>query len=302
VIITFPASTSPANVTLAPLTRGGVRRDFEGSELMEPGKYDNISLIEYHDLPSWSKSTLDKIHKSPAHFLEWRNRPKESTAAMDFGRALHCAVLTPELYSNEYAIFPSCDRRTKEGKAIYQEFVDKSAGKEPISSSDAAKVERMKGEIFSHPLASSLLNNGEAEQSFFWIDPHTNLECKARPDYLTLSNICIDLKVSNSAEYHTFQRTAYKFRYHVQGAFFIDGIFHATGRRCDDFVLVVIEDEAPHGIMVYVFDDLAINAGRKGYQSDLETIVDWQGNPDLYKTVYQSSTEPIELSLPPWAE
>lgn len=268
---------------------------------MKIGKYDNISLEQYHKMEGWSKSSLDKISKSPAHYLEAKSNPKEPTAAMAFGSALHCAVLTPELYESEYVVAPICDRRTKEGKATWQEFVDKSAGKSIIDYDTSGKVELMKKTIFSHPLASSLLKSGEAEQSFFWEDPRTKLLCKVRPDYLRNDNVCIDLKTASSADFFEFQRSAYKFRYHVQGAFFIDGIFHSTGRQCDEFVLIVIETEPPFGLMVFVLDDDAINIGRVTYQRDLDTVVDWQEHPELYAAVYKESLSPVELSLPPWA-
>ena len=268
---------------------------------MKSGKYDDITLEQYHNMEGWSKSSLDKIDKSPAHYLESKQNPKEQTAAMAFGSALHCAVLTPELYESEYCIALKCDRRTKDGKAAWQQFVDESAGKVVIEAESAGKVELMKKAIFSHPLASSLLKNGEAEQSFFWTDPRTGLLCKCRPDYLRNDKICIDLKTASSAEYFDFQRSAYNFRYHVQGAFFIDGIFHATGMLCGEFVLIVIETEPPFGIMVFILDEDAIKTGRVTYQQDLDTIVDWQEHPEFYESVYKQSLNPIELSLPPWA-
>lgn len=269
---------------------------------METGKYDNITLEQYHTMEGWSKSALDKIARSPAHFLEAKKNPKEPSPAMQFGSALHCAVLTPELYESEYCIAPKCDRRKKESKEIWSNFLAESAGKAVIEAESAGKIELMKNALYNHPLASALLKNGEAEQSFFWEDPRTGMLCKVRPDYLTNQNVCVDLKTASSAEYDDFQRSAYKFRYHVQGAFFIDGIFHSTGRVCDEFVLIVIETEAPFGIMVYVLDDYAIKIGRTTYEMDLDTVVDWQTRPELYNNVYRQSSDPVELSLPLWAK
>jgi hypothetical protein len=49
---------------------------------MKPGKYDDISLPEYHKMPEWSKSMLDHINKSPAHYIEWKANPPEPTDSM----------------------------------------------------------------------------------------------------------------------------------------------------------------------------------------------------------------------------
>jgi len=272
-----------------------------GVPKMETGKYDNITLKQYHEMPGWSKSRLDLINRSPAHMIETQKN-KVTTPAMAFGSALHCAVLTPALYELEYCVIPECDRRTKAGKELYAEFVIENKGKTVIDSADAANVELMKMSIFSHPLASAMLTGGEAEQSFFWIEPLTRLRCKARPDYLRHDGICIDLKTTDNATYNSFQRSMYKYRYHVQGAFFSDGVFQAVNKQVTDFVLIAIEKEPPFGIMVYRLDDLAIDAGRVEYKKNLATALDWEKCPESFEIVYPISEEPIELLLPAWAE
>ena len=269
---------------------------------MEAGKYDNISLSEYHKMPGWSKTALDHINKSPAHYLEWLANPPEQTPAMAFGSALHCAVLTPELYEKSYCIAPIFDKRTTAGKAAYADFLKSSEGKTAIDTESAGKIVRMKNAIFAHPLAAEIFSNGEAEQSFFWTDAKTGLDCKARPDYFRNDGIVADLKSCSDASFKAFQRSVYNYRYHVQGAFFMDGIFQASKMDCTDFVLVAIESEAPFGIMVYRLDEMAIGAGKISYQENLATIKDWKEKPEFYKTVYPLSNSPIEMPLPAWAE
>jgi hypothetical protein len=269
---------------------------------MKPGKYDNISLTEYHKLPAWSKTALDKINRSPAHYLEWIANPPEQTPAMAFGSALHCAVLTPELYQNQYVVAPAIDRRTTAGKAAWKEFETEMSGKSIISAESCGQIERMKVEILNHPLASQILSNGDAEQSFFWTDPKTSLDCKARTDYCRTDGIVVDLKTCENAGFKDFQRSVYNYRYHVQGAFFMDGIFQATGKQCTDFVLLAVEKEPPFGIMVYRLDDMAIDTGRAAYQDNLLEIKQWKEHPEAYKTVYQLSQNPVEMPLPAWAD
>jgi hypothetical protein len=269
---------------------------------MKTGKYDNISLSEYHKLPAWSKTALDKIDRSPAHYLEWIANPPEQTPAMRFGGALHCAVLTPELYKNQYCFYPVCDLRTKAGKEFFAAFSNENKDKIKLDIETASQIERLKTAIFEHPLASQILSNGEAEQSFFWIDPKTNLDCKARPDYIRNDGICADLKTCADATFKEFQRSVYNYRYHVQGAFFMDGVFQATGKQCSDFVLIAVEKEPPFGIEIYRLDDLAIDTGRIAYQENLATVKEWKEKPDLYKTVYPESKNPIDMPLPAWAD
>ena len=269
---------------------------------MQTGKYDDISLAKYHTMEGWSKSALDKINRSPAHYMESIANPPEQTAAMAFGSALHCAVLTPELYKTQYVIAPECDRRTKISKETYAAFLATSEGKSSVTAEQAGLIERVSQAVLAHPLASQFLTNGEAEQSYFWNDAKTGLLCKCRPDYQRNDGITIDLKTCEDARFPAFQRSVHNYRYHVQGAFFMDGIFYATGKQCTDFVLIAVEKEAPFGVMVYRIDDLAIDAGRIAYERNLADVKEWKEKPELYATVYQSSTNPVEMPLPAWAE
>jgi hypothetical protein len=267
---------------------------------MYSGKVD-ISLKEYHSCEGWSKSKLDQVNTSVAHHLYKKENPTQ-TEAMIFGSVLHCLVLTPEIFATEFAILPVCDRRTKEGKEVYANFVASSGDKQVISLDFFEQATSMRNAIFGHKLASQLLRNGEAEKSFFWTDERTKMLCKCRPDYLRDDGICIDVKSTNDASFRSFQKSIFDFRYHVQAAYFSDGVEAATGSKVTDFVLIVVEKEPPYGIMVYILDDNAIEKGREEYRKNLDTIVDWSNNPDKYKTVYPISEDPIEISLPYWAE
>lgn len=94
---------------------------------------------EYHDAEGVSKSDLDLVHKSPLHYITAKNSQKVQTEALLFGSALHKFVLENNEFSSEFTTAPLCDRRTKEGKAIYADFLEKSVGKEVITSEHLEK-------------------------------------------------------------------------------------------------------------------------------------------------------------------
>lgn len=79
---------------------------------------------EYHANKAVSKSDLDLINRSPLHYINAVKNPKEQTESMLFGSVVHKLVLEPETFAAEYIAAPKCDRRTKEGKARWQEFID----------------------------------------------------------------------------------------------------------------------------------------------------------------------------------
>ena len=59
---------------------------------------------QYHSAPGISASGLKSIHKkSVYHFIN--QKPFESSA-MALGTAVHCAMLEPESYYNEFHVMP----------------------------------------------------------------------------------------------------------------------------------------------------------------------------------------------------
>jgi exodeoxyribonuclease VIII len=69
-----------------------------------------------------SYSSLKAFSISPKHFINYRNKPKETTPALTYGQALHCMLLEPQEFNDTFTIMPSVDKRTKEGKEIFAAF------------------------------------------------------------------------------------------------------------------------------------------------------------------------------------
>ena len=75
----------------------------------------DMPAADYHAAKALSKSGLDQFRKSPAHFRAWQDgRTKNETSpALEFGSAAHCAVLEPERFVITYKLFTG-DRRSKQ--------------------------------------------------------------------------------------------------------------------------------------------------------------------------------------------
>lgn len=59
----------------------------------------------YHADEALGHSALLKILRSPSHYLDYLSKRSAPTAAFGFGKAVHSAVLEPELFSVTYAVF-----------------------------------------------------------------------------------------------------------------------------------------------------------------------------------------------------
>lgn len=201
--------------------------------------------------PRLSQTTLKTVlSQSPAHAKYQLDNPQESTPAQKLGTAAHCRILDGVgVFDQRYAVAPICDRRTKEGKAIFEAFLAEHGSKEIISTADLAVIEGMACAVAGHPLASRLFEGGTAEVSAFGsID---GVPIKGRYDYLhQVDGVLIDLKTTRDASPDEVQRYTVKYGLHIQ-QFVYSEIFRSIfGKAPNDFIFLMVEKNPPHGVAV----------------------------------------------------
>jgi hypothetical protein len=265
-----------------------------------PGIYRGLSNEAYHAGPGVSKSQLDHLARSPYHY--WFNvltgqGKRTETPAMAFGTNVHTAILEPKLFAN-YVVMPKVDGRTKEGKLAKEtaEALAAERGTRIISADDYQAIMQVQGSFQEHPVAQAL-TVGEPELSIYWSDPDTDVLCRCRPDWLGEGCI-IDLKTTEDASPDAFTRSAYKWRYFVQAAFYLDGC-RANDIELDDFFFAAIEKAPPNIVMAYEATDELIAAGRLEYKRLLRRLVECQ---NAHSWPGYADNEPVlPLYLPRYA-
>lgn len=254
----------------------------------------------YHaDTSRISKSGLDLINKCPAKYFEkYLNpnaEPEKRTEALIEGNAFHVLSLEPEIFPHHFVVKP--DFKGHGSVARREAFEAENKDKEIISMDTWVKISRMRNSLISHPVAKELLSLGLAEQTVLWTDELTGAPCKSRHDWFNIPHkFIVDLKSTEDASDAEFARSAFKYRYHVQAAFYLDGAI-ANGMDPKGFVFIAVEKKPPFLVNVFYADDDFIEAGRQQYLQDLETYARcvstgrWPG--------YDVRIKP--LSLPAWA-
>lgn len=256
-----------------------------------------IRIDDYHASPGLSKSDLDLIHRSPAHYKYRKANPQEQTPAMLLGSVTHKLVLEPEDFASEFAVMPDCDRRTKEGKERWKQFSDELDDRVTVVSQEIMmQASAMADAVKSHPFASRLLRCGAAEQSFYWMEGDTR--CKCRPDYLREDGIIVDLKTTQNASPADFPKSAYNYRYHVQAWWYLHGL-RTIGFPAREFVFIAVEKEPPYAVCVFVADDAVLKLGEQEALADLETYR-WCVEHDNWYG-YEKTPKTHSLTLPEWA-
>lgn len=122
-------------------------------EAIEPGIYPDMPAAEYHAAPAASKSDLDKIARSPAHYRAYKENPPEQTKAMALGTAFHTLVLEPEKFSGDYCLalrrqdVPEAIEDRDQLVAMVQELNASRLPKLPASGSKPDLIARIEAEI-----------------------------------------------------------------------------------------------------------------------------------------------------------
>lgn len=246
-----------------------------------------------------SKSALDELSRSPAHYKAWLDgAEQDETPALFFGKAFHCAVLEPSRFGDTYAIEPVFgDCRFKEPKARRVAWRKDNGGKIPISAAEAMAIRGMLASINAHPMAGRMLLEGEPELTVRWKDAASGIECKSRADYYVSGlSMVVDVKTALDASAEAFRRVIYQRRYHVQDAMYRAG-FAAAGSAIEHFVFLAVEKEPPYAVALYTLDHEGVEAGYKAAAADLQRLAGCLSSDSFpgYPTEIQTVT------LPPWA-
>ena len=259
---------------------------------MKPGIYtaDQLSNEAYHAAPGISKSGLDLVARSPAHYAY--AAPRTATRAMEIGTALHCAILEPERFATDYMLLREVtDRRA----SAYKEACKVWAAENVLTGTEADRVAGMQESVLSHSvLRKFMIAPGRCELSVFANDPETGVLVKCRFDKLLDAKIAIDVK--KTQDLRDFGKSVANYGYHTQAAFYTDVWKWATGEDLEGFMFAAVEELMPHASAMMTLDDEAMDIGRMLYRKALNTYAEcWER--DEWNGIEQ---EHAPIQLPSW--
>lgn len=245
----------------------------------------------YHDLNpiehgvNWSALKVLLTH-SPLHFYSrfMLGEVHKPSAAMVFGRLIHCAILEEHMLAKEFAVKPEApaDRptyyRTKEGRAVLDGWKARNSGKDVVKQDDMDKVSAMVTALRQKDRSRFWLWDAEGinEQAYQWeVDvpgiPSPVL-CRGKMDRVVTiddKKYVVDYKsTARTPAIDTFGRTVGEYLYHAQLAFYADG------EGADGAVIVAQETQAPYDSAVYVLSKELLDDGRRVYAEALSRYAD----------------------------
>lgn len=279
------------------LTQSEVIGSIGGNLIVEPGVAPHcysaeMTNEEYHSLPdSVSCSGLKEVLRSPAHYQAYLNNRREDNG-INIGTALHCAVLEPHVFINDYVVYTGGRRAGK----VWEEFKEQNAGKQIMSEVESAQVEGMVASVkdFADFPLWDAIRKGQSEKSIFWIDPETGIKCRMRADSLNPFTT-FDLKTTDDARPEKFLRQLMSMNYDLQAAMYTEGVRHFYGKT-NPFCFVTVEMSAPHGVFLMPAGETVIRSGMQKFRRALRELKkakdtdNWRG--------YEQAVSVIEL--PDW--
>lgn len=221
-----------------------------------------LTSDEYHAHPAIGSTSLKYILRSPAHYKYEKENPSEPTPAMQLGTAIHEAILEPNLFMANAVVMPKFEGTGS--RAAKEQWLIENDGKRIVKKEDYDNIMRLLDVLQKHPTAKELLSGGAAEESYFWQDPQTGIVCKCRPDYLIVRKgipTVVDIKTTSNADQGAFARQIANLKYHVSAAHYLNGVSIVEKQKFDEFLLLAIEPEAPHGITIHLMDNGTLDAG-----------------------------------------
>lgn len=292
---------------------------------MNPGLYYDTPADEYHRSPGISKSGLDAIRQSGFHYF-WRyGRHQALDGAEDaagaesdafaelanildelerepdhlpLGSALHALILEgPKVFGARFSIAQPFSGRGSTAAKAAARAAAAERGQTLLSRDQGLHLFGMRQGIERKRVAQRLLapEQGKPEVSMYWTDAVTGADCRGRIDFLRDDGVVVDLKTTRDASPEGFSKSLLTYRYHVQAAYYLDGL-RALGHTPKAFVFVCVENRAPYEAAVYAIDQTALEIGRAEYRADLAeyqrhlSAGSWSGYPDRIQPI----------SLPEW--
>lgn len=239
-----------------------------------------ISEKTYREAEGLNKSLLVPFMRSPKHYIQARNEPKEATASMNLGTALHAELLRPEEAKSIYAVMKKVDRRKNADKEYAAQFAADNYGKVIIDEEQKKVVDAMREAVMSHAAARRYIEQATHKEQAMFADykastiDHT-VRIKAMADGIIESEgVIFDVKSTDNAV--EFSKKIRAFRYDIQQVHY-QLIGANNGIEPRKFPFIVIENAPPFGVVIYTLSPEKI----------LRSMDEWKQAMEFYAHCHQ---------------
>lgn len=250
-----------------------------------------ITLENLQERPL-SYSSLKEFTKSPRHYLDYLNRKKETTAPMLFGSMIHCLLLEPAKFNEQFAVMGTIDRRTTAGKEAYAKFVEESTGKEVVMENDYNDAKALADNVLSNPSLKQYIDNCHKFEHEFraemWELPMRGFFDGIAEDYI------LEVKTTQDATPETLMRDFYNRQYHMQA-----GLYNLVSNKPIKYL--IIETKSPYDSYVADATESYIKKGQEVLSTGLVEFNRCMKENAWHKG-YEFYNDNLTIDLPSWVK
>ena len=232
---------------------------------MNSKDYQGMFYISSH----WLISCLISPAECWRKYLD-PNRPvQETTDAMRFGTLVHCLMLTPKMFEQEFLV-ADFERKSMIGKTHYTELL--ATGKIIVKPGEIKKAKTIITALKANSEARKLLTAGSKEITLVKPREIGLLPLKARLDVLNKKNkMVVEFKTTYSLR--AIETAIERYRYLLSASFYM----HLSKSTCFKFVFV--QTSEPYEIAILDVSKEQLQNGKEQWQAALKKFDDcWKTN------------------------
>jgi hypothetical protein len=243
---------------------------------------------EYDSTKALNYSGAKMLLVSPAHYKNYLDKPREETKALRVGSLTHAKVLQPELVHDTFAIAPEIDRRTKQGKETYDEFLKSAEGKTVVSQEEWTLTNDVSS---SMRCILNRLGVTFIKTELMFTTEINGCPIKCAIDAVGDDDYLYDLKTCESASAKDFLRSVLNYRYNLQQYFYRSAYESAFGSRLKGFRFIAVEKESPFAGAIFELGAEVITSASFDFERVLTlykscTALDqWNGYPEEVQVI-----------------
>lgn len=273
---------------------GGARKTklLAGNATSAPIIIEKLPFEKYIELPGEHSTSLRAMLTSPLAYWRQKQVQRDDTDAFRVGRAGHTAILEPDRFMLEYAVW----RGARRAGAKWTDFQAHHAGQTILTVKQYELALRLRDAARAHKAAKRLLDEpGRHELTLCWTHERTGLRCKARVD--RLCSAVVDIKSTKNPVPTKFSSDAARYGYPFQLSFYASGVAAVLGQMLPQKIIAVQSSE-PHDVVVYDVPEATQVTASAQVEMALDRVAEctkggvWPGISD----------DEVSLWLPAWAD
>lgn len=228
---------------------------------------------DYVTLEGVHATGLKEIAVSPRLYWRKRQRPHEDKDALRLGRATHTAVLEPDRFALEHAVWRARDGRR--GTKAHKAFCAANTGRTMLTEAQYATALAVRDAVRGHGPARALLDRCRPEVTAQWVHARTGRKCVSRFDLL--GDVLVDLKTTRNPSPAKFSYDAKRLGYPLQMGFYLDAALACTG-RLPRVKIIAAQNVEPFDVAVFDLPDEVLIYGREQYELALDKLIECEAS------------------------